>query len=63
MSVSAAIKKGNELDLIVDGITIQDIVSGNPSITSADTDGPLFIGGLEGGIFKLFELFLSKQAD
>ncbi|KAK3796923.1 hypothetical protein RRG08_032228 [Elysia crispata] len=42
-----AIKKGNELDLIVDGITIQDIVSGNPSITSADTDGPLFIGGLE----------------
>ncbi|RUS82429.1 hypothetical protein EGW08_009817 [Elysia chlorotica] len=42
-----AIKNGNELDLIVDGITIKDIVAGNPSVTSADTDGPLFLGGLE----------------
>ncbi|GFS13654.1 laminin subunit alpha, partial [Elysia marginata] len=42
-----AIKKGNELDLIVDGVTIKDTVAGNPKSTSADTNGPLYIGGVQ----------------
>ena len=56
-----AVKQGNELDLTVDGVTKKETESGNPQQTSADTNGYLFFGGVEGKYLFLLHLFLSLK--